>query len=88
MPVFFCVKKTFKAMVCQKCGNFSKTISEIMKHYQKAHMIFFLLLNCRSWDFQPLIEKAKPTSLDSSSNKPIAVIRKIGYQPLLRKDIH
>ena len=28
-------------MVCQMCGNYSKTKSEIMKHYQKYHIIFF-----------------------------------------------
>ena len=38
---FVCVKKTFKAMVCQKCGNYSKTKSEISKHYQKDHIIYF-----------------------------------------------
>ena len=30
-------KKSFKAM----CGNYSKTKSEIMKHCQKDHIIFF-----------------------------------------------
>ena len=35
---FLCVKKAFKAMVCQMCGNYFKTKSETMKHYQKDHI--------------------------------------------------
>ena len=75
-------KKTFKAIVCQMCGNYSKTQSEIIKHHQKGHIFFFhskLLI----WDFKPLLEKAKPTSLDSSSDKPKAPIRNVGSQPLV-----
>ena len=68
-------------MVCQMCGNYSKTKSEIMKHYQKDHIIFFIP-NRRSWYFKPLLEKAKPTSVDSSSDKPKAPIRNVGSQPL------
>ena len=67
-------------MVCQMCGNSSKTKSEIMKHYQKDHIIFFIQ-NRRSWDFKPLLEKAKPTSVDSSSDKPKALIRNVASQP-------
>ena len=63
------------------CGNYSKTKSEIMKHYEKYHVIFFIP-NHRSWDFKPFLQKAKPTSLDSSSDKPKAPIRSVGYQPL------
>ena len=53
-----CVKNTFKGMVCQMCGNYSKTKSEIMKHYEKDHMIFFVIPNHRSWDFKQLLEQA------------------------------
>ena len=35
-----CVKNTFKAMLCQMCGNYSKTKSEIMKYYQTDHINF------------------------------------------------
>ena len=38
---FFHVDKTFSALVCPMCGNYSKTKSEIMKHYQKGHIFFF-----------------------------------------------
>jgi hypothetical protein len=62
------------------CGYSSKTKSEIMKHYQKYHLIFFISHH-RSWDFKPLLEKEKTTSVDSSSNKPKALIRNIGCQP-------
>ena len=62
------------------CGNCSKSKSEIMKHYQKDH-VFFFIPNCRSWDFKPLLQKAKPTSVDSSLDKPKALIRNVGSQP-------
>ena len=42
----FCVKKTFKAMVFQLCGNYSKTKSEVIKHYQKYHIAFFIPKHC------------------------------------------
>ena len=42
----------------------------------------FFILNRRSWDFKPFVEKAKPTSVDSSSDKPKALIRNIASQPL------
>ena len=78
---FFNVEKTFRALACQMCGTYSKTKSEIMKHYQKDHIIFFIL-NRRSWDLKQLWEKAKPTSGDSSSDKPKALIIDIASQPL------
>ena len=59
----------------------TKTKYEIMKHYRKDHIIFFIP-NRRSWDFKPLLEKAKPTSVDSSSEKPKALIRIVCSQPL------
>ena len=68
------------------CGNYSKTKSETMKHCQKDHIFFFVILNHRSWDFKPLLEKAKPTSVDSSSDKPKALIRNIAFQPLKAKN--
>ena len=40
-----------------------------MKQYQKVYIIFFIL-NRRSWGFKPLLEKAKTTSVDGSSDKP------------------
>ena len=78
----FCVKTTFKAMVCQMCSNYYKTKSEIMKHYQKDY-ITFCIPNCSSWDFKSMLENAKPTSLDSSSDKPKAPIRNFGSQPFV-----
>ena len=36
-----------------------------------------------SWDFKPLLEKAKPTLVDSSSNKPKALIRNVASQPFM-----
>ena len=68
------------ALLCQMCGNHSKTKSEIMKHYQKDH-IFFFILNFRFWDFKPLLEKAKLPLVDSYSDKPKALIRNIASQP-------
>ena len=38
---FFHVVKTFRALVCQMCGNYTKTKSQIIKHYQKDHNFFF-----------------------------------------------
>ena len=84
------MKKTFKAMLCQMCGNYSKTKSGIMKHYQKYHIIFFII-KCRSLNFKPLLEKAKPTSVDSSSlktsDKPKAPLRNVGSQPLGKSNL-
>ena len=60
-------------MVCQMCGNYSKY--EIMKHNKKGHVIFFI-----SNHFKPLLEKAKPTLVDRSSDKPKAPIRNVGSQ--------
>ena len=68
-------------MVCQMCGNYFETKYEIMKHYEKGHIVFFIQ-NCRSWDFKPFLEKAEPTLMDSSSDKPKAPIRNVGSQPL------
>ena len=62
------MEKTFNALACQLCGHYSKTKSEIMKHYQKGHVIFFILKH-RSWDFKPLLEKAKPALMDISPDK-------------------
>ena len=76
-----CVKKTFKAMVCQMYGTYSKTKCKIMKHHQKDHIIFFIP-NCRSWDFKQLLEKAKPTSVDSSPDKAKALIGNVASKPL------
>ena len=79
--VIFHVEKTFKAYVCQMCGKYAKTESEIMKHYQKEHIIFFIL-NLRSWDFKTLLEKANPTSIDSFLDNPNFLIRNVSAQPL------
>ena len=35
------VERTFKAYVCQMCGKYAQTKSEIMKHYKKDHLCFF-----------------------------------------------
>ena len=43
---------------------------------------FFFLPHCRSLDFKPLLEKAKPMLVDSSLDKPKALIRNEGYQPI------
>ena len=77
------MEKTFRALVCQMCGNYSKTKNEIVKYYQKGHIIFFILKR-RSWDFKPMLEKTKPTRVDSSSDKPKALIRKVASQPFLQ----
>ena len=47
----------------------------------KKIMYFLVNLKRRSWDFKPLLKKAKPTSLDSSSDKPKALIRNVASQP-------
>ena len=67
-------------MVCQICGNYSKTKSEIKKHYQKDHITFFIP-NCRYLDFKPLLENTKPTSVKCSSDRPKALIRNIDPSP-------
>ena len=69
-------KKTFRALVCQMCGNYSKTESEIMKHYQKDHIIFFSS-KLQIFGFPTIVKNTKPTSLDSSSDKPKSLIRNI-----------
>ena len=38
--VIFNVERTFKAYVCQMCGKYAKTKSEIMKHYKKGRILF------------------------------------------------
>ena len=78
---FFHMEKTFGALVCQMSDNNSKTKSEMMKLIKK--IIYFFILSCRSWDFKPLLEKAKPTSADSSSDKPKALIRNVASKPLV-----
>ena len=47
------------------CGKYAKTKSEIIKHYKKAHIYIFFILNPRFWDFKSLLEKANPTLIDS-----------------------
>ena len=79
----FYVKRTFKTYGCQMCGKYAKTKSKIMTHYKKEH-IFFLILNCRSWDFKPLLEKANPTSIDSFLDNPNPLIRNVSAQPLVK----
>ena len=74
-------------MGCQKCGNYLKTKSEIMKHYQMDHIIFFIT-NHRYFDFKPLLEKVKPTLKDSFSDKPIAPIRTVGSQSFLSVSVN
>ena len=81
----FGVKQTFNAVVCQMCGNHSKTKYEIKRHYLKDIIIFFIPY-CRSWDFKPLSEKANQTSLDSSLDKPKALNRNFGSQPFTRSE--
>ena len=71
--------KTFRALVYQKCGNYSKTKSNIIKDYH------FFVLNHRLWDLKPLSEKKKPTSINSSLDKPKALIRKVNSQPFQGK---
>ena len=78
---FFHVEKTLRALVCQMCGNFLKTKSEIMTHHQKNYIFF--ILSRRSWDFKLLLEKSKPTSVDSFSDKPKALIRNAASQPFV-----
>ena len=77
---FFHVEKTFRALACHMFGNYSKKKSEIMKHYQKDHLIFFILSR-RYWDFKTLLEKAKPILVHSSSDKQKALIRNVASQP-------
>jgi hypothetical protein len=57
------------------CGHYSKTKSEVMKYYKKK-LIFFSIPNHRSQGSKPLLEKAKPTSVDTSLDKPKALIKK------------
>ena len=42
----------------------------------------FFILNCRSWNFKPLLEKANPTSIDSLLDNPNPLIRNVSAQPL------
>ena len=58
--LMFYVERTLKAYACQMCDKYAQTKSEIMKHYKKEHLHFFIL-NLRSWDFKPLLEKSNPT---------------------------
>ena len=44
--------------------------------------MFLVIPYHRYWDFKLLLEQAKPTSVDSSSDKPKAPIRNFGSQPL------
>ena len=57
--VIFHVEMTFNECVCQICGKYAKTKSEIHKYYEKYNNLF-LILNCRSWDFKTFVIKGKP----------------------------
>ena len=46
---------------------------------------FFLILNHIYWDSKLLLEKAKPTLVDGSPDKPKALIRNVASQPLNKK---
>ena len=70
------------AYVCQMCGKYAKTKSEIIKHYKKEHKLFFFILNRRSLDFKPLLEKANPTLIDSLLDNPNPLVRNVSAQPL------
>ena len=41
VDVIFYVEKKFMAYVCQMCGKYTKTKSEIIKHKRKEHITFF-----------------------------------------------
>ena len=68
------------AYVCQMCGKYAKTKSEIIKHYKKS-IIFFFIINRKSLDFKTLLEKANPTLIDSLLDNPNPLIRNVSAQP-------
>ena len=76
------------AYVCQMCGKYAKTKSEIIKHYKKEHKLFFFILNRRSLDFKPLLEKANPTLIDSLLDNPNPLVRNVSAQPLFFANIY
>ena len=47
------------------CGKYAKTKSEIINIEKKTLFIFSCIVNFRSCDFKPLLEKANPNSIDS-----------------------
>ena len=49
----------------------------------KTVISFFFILNHRSLDFKQLLEKEKPTLVDSSLDKPKALIKKRWFPTLL-----
>ena len=73
------VEKTCNAFSRKICGKDSKNISEIRKHCTKQHIF---LCTFTFWDFGPKSEKSKPKEIVSFSEKPIALIRNVGSQPL------
>ena len=59
--VILYVVQTFMTM----CGKYAKTKSKILKLYIKEHVLFFFILNRKSLDIKPLLEKANPTLIAS-----------------------
>ena len=76
------MEKIFKAYLCQMFGKYAKTKSEIMEQYQQDHIIFFCILNCKSWDFEPLLGKPNPNLIDSFLDNPNSLIGNVSAQPL------
>ena len=47
----------------------------------KKSLYFFILLNRRSWDFKPLLEKTNPTLIDSFLDNQNLLIKNVSAQP-------
>ena len=58
--VIFHKEKAFRAYEWAMCHKYAKTKSEIIK----KKLIFLVILNYRSCNFKPLLEKANPTSIN------------------------
>ena len=52
------------------------------KTFTRRAYTFFSFLNPRFWYVKPTLEKTRPKLINSYSDKPIALIRNIGSQPL------
>ena len=59
------------------CCKYAETKSEIIKKN-----LYFFILNCRSCNFKPLLEKANPTSINSFLDNPNPLRRNVSAQHL------
>ena len=78
--MIFHVEKTFNAMICQICGKYTKTKSEIIKH-KKINLIFFWIWFV-DFEISNLCQKSQDQhQLKVFLDEPKAPIKNVISQP-------